>query len=199
MSSPRWFPIVDGHEDLALNTLADGRDYLTSAHAIRGVEAEAGYENPNGICMLGLADWLAARVAVIFATVQTIPRSRANPGELSYAQYGLLFGLADGGELAARDLALTADLAPATVTQMLDSLAATGLVERRRPDHDKRVVLTALTKRGNALVAERRARFEPLWRDALDGFSDAELLAAATLLDRIAAMFDELAARPELD
>jgi membrane dipeptidase len=85
MSSPRSFLIVDGHEDLALNTLADGRDYLTSAHAIRAVEAEAGYENPNGICMLGLADWLAARVAVIFATVQTIPRPRANPGELSYA------------------------------------------------------------------------------------------------------------------
>ena len=126
-------------------------------------------------------------------------RETHRTGQLSYAQYGLLFGLADGGELAARDLALAADLAPATVTQMLDSLAAAGLVERRRPDHDKRVVLTALTKRGNALVAERRARFEPLWRDALDGFSDAELLAAATLLDRIAVMFDELAAKPELD
>jgi membrane dipeptidase len=85
VSSARSFLIVDGHEDLALNTLADGRDYLTSAHAIRAAEAEAGYESPNGICMLGLADWLAARVAVIFATVQTIPRPRANPGELSYA------------------------------------------------------------------------------------------------------------------
>jgi membrane dipeptidase len=84
-STPGSFLIVDGHEDLALNTLADGRDYLTSARAIRAVEAEAGYENPNGICMLGLADWLAARVAVIFATVQTIPRPQANPGELSYA------------------------------------------------------------------------------------------------------------------
>jgi membrane dipeptidase len=79
------FLIVDGHEDLALNALADGRDYLTSARAIRAVEAQAGYENPNGTCMLGLADWLAARVAVIIATVQTIPRPRANPGELSYA------------------------------------------------------------------------------------------------------------------
>jgi membrane dipeptidase len=77
--------IVDGHEDLSMGALADGRDYLTSAHAIRAVEAEAGYDNPNGLCMLGLADWLAARVAVIVTTVQTIPRSLANPGELSYA------------------------------------------------------------------------------------------------------------------
>jgi membrane dipeptidase len=77
--------IVDGHQDLALGALADGRDYLSSAAAIRAAEAEAGFENPNGVCMLGLADWLAARVAVIVATVQTIPRPLANPGELSYA------------------------------------------------------------------------------------------------------------------
>jgi membrane dipeptidase len=77
--------IVDGHEDLSLGALADGRDYLTSATAIRAAEAAAGYDNPNGVCMLGLADWLAARVAVIVATVQTIPRAFANPGEMSYA------------------------------------------------------------------------------------------------------------------
>jgi membrane dipeptidase len=76
--------IVDGHEDLSMGVLADGRDYLSSAHAIRAAEAAAGFENPNGVCMLGLADWLAARVGVIVATVQTIPRALANPGELSY-------------------------------------------------------------------------------------------------------------------
>jgi hypothetical protein len=72
--------IVDGHEDLSMGVLADGRDYLSSAHAIRAAEAAAGFENPNGVCMLGLADWLAARVGVIVATVQTIPRTLANPG-----------------------------------------------------------------------------------------------------------------------
>lgn len=76
--------IVDGHEDLSMGALADGRDYLSSAAAIRAAEAVAGYENPNGLCMLGLTEWLAARVAVIVATVQTIPRKYANPGEMSY-------------------------------------------------------------------------------------------------------------------
>jgi membrane dipeptidase len=85
MTGPGAITIVDAHEDLSMNALADGRDYLTSARTIREVEAEAGYENPNGTCMLGLADWLKARMAVIFATVQTIPRPDANPGELSYA------------------------------------------------------------------------------------------------------------------
>lgn len=77
--------IVDGHEDLALNALVDGRDYLGSAHAIRAAERGAGVEEANGRCMLGLAEWLEARVAVIVATVMTIPRPFASPGELSYA------------------------------------------------------------------------------------------------------------------
>jgi len=85
VSTPERWVIVDGHEDLAMGALADGRDYLSSAHEIRAAEAEAGFENPNEMAMLGLADWLAARVAVVVATVQTIPRPLANPGELSYA------------------------------------------------------------------------------------------------------------------
>ena len=59
-----------------MGALADGRDYLSSAYEIRAAEADAGFENPNGMAMLGLADWLAVRVAVVVATVQTIPRAR---------------------------------------------------------------------------------------------------------------------------
>src|SRR3954463_15149297 len=79
-------------------------------------------------------------------------RETHRPGELSYAQYSLLFGLARGGELPAGELATLADLSPATVTQMLDSLAAAGLVQRKRSHDDKRVVLSALTDRGEALA-----------------------------------------------
>lgn len=75
--------IVDGHEDLAFNALTDGRDYLTSAYATRA--AEAGGILPNGVCMLGLPEWLAANVAVVIATIQTIPRAHARIGEPSYA------------------------------------------------------------------------------------------------------------------
>jgi DNA-binding MarR family transcriptional regulator len=126
-------------------------------------------------------------------------RETNRPGELSYAQYSLLFGLAHGGELPARELATAADLSPATVTQMLDSLAAAGLVQRKRSVEDKRVVLTALTERGEALVAARRAELEPRWQRALEGISAADLAAAAAVLDRLHLMFDELAEGPEPD
>jgi DNA-binding MarR family transcriptional regulator len=120
-------------------------------------------------------------------------RETHHPGELSYAQYGLLFGLCDGVPRSLRELAIAADVSPATAAEMLDSLAAADLVERIRSVEDKRVVLTSLTERGHALVDERRARYERRWRAALKQFSDEELLTAAAVLDRVRAMFDEFA------
>jgi DNA-binding MarR family transcriptional regulator len=124
-------------------------------------------------------------------------RETHRPGELSYAQYALLFSLADSGEaLSVRELAGAADLSPPTVTQMLDHLAAMGLVARVRSELDKRVVRTSLTERGEEVVAARKARFEPRWRAALEEFDDHELAIASGVLARLAAMFDDFANDP---
>jgi DNA-binding MarR family transcriptional regulator len=123
-------------------------------------------------------------------------RETHRPGELSFAQYGLLFGLSDGVPRSSRELAHAADVSPATAAQMLDALAASGLVERVRSSADKRVVLTSLSDRGRALVVERRALFEPRWREALADFDDEDLLIAAAVLDCIRRMFDEFAEDP---
>jgi DNA-binding MarR family transcriptional regulator len=120
-------------------------------------------------------------------------RETHRAGELSFAQYGLLFGLADGTPRSARELADLADVSPASATEMLDLLAASGLVVRARSVDDKRIVLTTLTDRGMTLVGERRAQFEPRWRAALDEFSDEELLAAARVLEALRGFFDERA------
>ena len=74
---------------------------------------------------------------------------------------------------------------------MLEGLAAAGLVERQRSDRDRRVVLTSLTDDGRGLVEERRARFEPRFRAALEGFSEDELVVAAAVLDRLRDLFEE--------
>lgn len=123
-------------------------------------------------------------------------RETHRPGELSYAQYGLLFRLFEEGTASARDLADLAALSPATVTQMLDSLARAGLVERIRSKEDKRVVLTSLTDRGRELTRERREYFDAHWREALGEFSDTDLVTAAAILDRIREMFDDMAEHP---
>jgi DNA-binding MarR family transcriptional regulator len=132
--------------------------------------------------------------AVTAAVRRLKGRETHKPGELSHAQYGLLFGLAHGGEMSASELALSADVSPATVTQMLDALEADGLVKRERSERDKRVVFTSLTEHGQSLVDARRARYEPLWRAALEEFSEKELATAAAVLDRLHDLFDQLAA-----
>ena len=121
-------------------------------------------------------------------------RDTHRPGEVSYAQCALLFGLAEGSEISASELAGLAGVAPATASQMLDSLAAGGFVERSRSELDRRLVLVSLTARGSELVAARRARFEDLWAHALAGFSESELATATAVLDRARIIFDEIAA-----
>jgi DNA-binding MarR family transcriptional regulator len=118
---------------------------------------------------------------------QTHP-SRA--GKLSYAQYGLLFGLAERDELSVRELAQRAELTPATATQMLEALEAGGLVARQRSSADRRVVLCSLTQHGREVLAERKTELERRWRDSLADFSDEQLLSAAAVLDRLAEHFD---------
>jgi DNA-binding MarR family transcriptional regulator len=132
------------------------------------------------------------------ATMGSVRRLRGRethkPGALSFAQYGLLFGLEDKSELPTRELAVFADLSAATATQMLDHLEASGLVARVRSEHDRRVVLVSLTTSGRAAIGARKARFQTRWEAALADFSDAELVVAAAVLDRLSAMFDEIPA-----
>lgn len=117
-------------------------------------------------------------------------RETQRPCGLSYAQYSLLFGLAQQPELPASQLAALADLSPGTATQMLDHLEAHGLVQRTRSARDKRVVLISLTQRGGELVRARRDRFEGRWQAALADFSDDELRVAAAVLERLGRLFD---------
>ncbi len=126
-------------------------------------------------------------------------RETTRPGRISHAQYGVMFGLW-GCECSARELAEHTDLTPATVTQMLEHLEAAGMVRRTRSEEDRRVVLSALTENGAAVVAERKSAIEPRWHAALAGFSDQELNAAARVLDRLADYFDGYSvAAPESD
>jgi DNA-binding MarR family transcriptional regulator len=111
--------------------------------------------------------------------------------DLSFAQYSLLFYLADG-ELSAGALATAAALSPASVTQMLDGLEAASLVARTRSQRDKRVVLVSLTEHGRSVVAERRAHFERVWRAALEEFDERELAAASAVLNRVQDLFEEM-------
>lgn len=119
-------------------------------------------------------------------------RDPQRPGALSYAQVRALVMLDDAEEVTAGQLAKAADLTPASVTAMLDHLEEKGMVQRRRSEQDRRLVVISLTPAGRAILSEKRARWRGCWEEAVAGFSDRDLEAAGEVMRRMARMFDAL-------
>jgi DNA-binding MarR family transcriptional regulator len=128
-----------------------------------------------------------------FSAAQRRLRSRdSKAGGISFAQWHLLRRLAESDELPAGKLATEADLTPASVTQMLDHLAELGFVERVRSATDRRVVLNRLTPSGRERFADKQAKIEERWREALSDISADELGQAAKVLRRMAEVLDAI-------
>ena len=72
---------------------------------------------------------------------------------------------------------------------MLDRLEEDGYVERVRSDADRRVVLVALTRRGEEKLAAKRALWRERWHAALADVEADDLATAARVVERIAAVF----------
>jgi membrane dipeptidase len=78
--------IVDGHEDVAYNALAMGRDVRRSAYETRRLERDSDVPERNGVCMVGLPEWLEGRVALVFGTIYAAPERRGRRrGPQTYA------------------------------------------------------------------------------------------------------------------
>lgn len=77
MTAPYF--IVDAHEDLAYNALSLGRDPRLSAKQTRSREPEV---SSNGLATVGLDDFLAGNVRLVFATIYVSPTGGSNtPGK----------------------------------------------------------------------------------------------------------------------
>jgi MarR family transcriptional regulator, organic hydroperoxide resistance regulator len=111
--------------------------------------------------------------------------------EVSHAQFELLIELYERGPLPAGELAAAAQLTPASVTQMLDHLAACGHVERTRSEVDRRVVVSRLTPQGRGKVQSKREAWQARWKLALDGLDAEDLRVATRVLERLGTVFED--------
>lgn len=78
--------MVDAHEDLAWNMLTFSRDYRLSATETRSREKDSLVPGVNGDTMLGLVEYRAVNMAVVFATLFTAP-IHAKEGEWDIMTY----------------------------------------------------------------------------------------------------------------
>lgn len=77
--------IVDAHEDVAWNAVVLGRDVCASALKTRHLEEYTDIPRHSGRCMVGLPEWLAGGVAVVFGTVFVAPARQGLPELHTYA------------------------------------------------------------------------------------------------------------------
>ncbi|HWH96455.1 MAG TPA: MarR family transcriptional regulator [Baekduia sp.] len=142
---------------------------------------------------------LAAFAAAFDDFVRAAKRARVRvepDAALTTSQYDLLSPLVDGQDtqLGLRELARAAGVSAPTATRMIDGLEARGMVTRERAVDDKRAVHIALTDAGAAAVAERRERMHARRRALFDQLSPSERRAAARVLARLAAAYEEVEA-----
>lgn len=97
----------------------------------------------------------AAARAIVKVYMETLRKH-----DLTYSQYLVFIALMENGELSVSELGKHLHLDSGTLTPLLKRMETDGHVTRRRPDHDERQVLVALTEKGeqlNDVAKEARA------------------------------------------
>lgn len=123
--------------------------------------------------------------------------------ELSYygvtvPQYYALLSLKKRGRSCPmNELAQATKQASATMTGIIDRLVRMGMVERQRKESDRRVVMVYLTRRGEQLLEEVRARRRRGFHKALAEFDDEEIDQLLRLLEALPLAFSREEERDE--
>ena len=109
---------------------------------------------------------------------------------LNLGDYQVLVYLSESADRTLRmcDLAARLQLSPSGLTRRLDGLVGAGLVERRGSEHDRRVMLAALTPKGLSTL-ERAApvHVESVRRHVIDQLDESELKVFAGVFQKIRA------------
>lgn len=108
----------------------------------------------------------ALRLAVI--RLERKLRKSAGSGEVTPSQYSALFALDRHGPFRLSELARREQVGKSTVTRLVATLEAKGLVSRVVDDVDARSTIVAVTEAGRALLARLAARSNDYLRLRVD-------------------------------
>ncbi|MCB5204827.1 MarR family transcriptional regulator [Neorhizobium sp. T786] len=121
-------------------------------------------------------------------------RALAKRCGLTAAQFVIMKGISELGEVTSAALSVYADISPATVVTILDNLEERGLIQRYRSGNDRRIVHTRLTEAGSVLLAQAP---EPMGDAFIERFSQlppVEQMAVAEAAGRLAELISRAAA-----
>jgi MarR family transcriptional regulator for hemolysin len=104
---------------------------------------------------------------------------------MTRAQWAVLSRLDRNQGLKQAELAEMLDLAPISLTRLVDRLCKSGLVERRADPGDRRAKRLFLTPKARPVIDRLSQVGERLMSDALAGTSDATLAASMEHLESV--------------
>ncbi|MGF1598666.1 MAG: MarR family winged helix-turn-helix transcriptional regulator [Acidimicrobiales bacterium] len=150
----------------------------TLAVAVEGVDET--WEVDDRLAAL----WRAARLG---PTVERLRRHvlQAGAESIEPGQFRALDAVAGNGPCAIRELAVVMGLEPSSVTRAVNRLEASGLVRKRRAQHDHREVLVELTEEGLRRHQFFVDRAFGIYYDIFAVFSHDERIVLADLLERM--------------
>ncbi len=128
-------------------------------------------------------------VAALTETVSPLLRHAGTVfanNQVPFSQASLLTDLYErGAPQRMSTLAQTFDVAPRTVTALVDGLERRGLVQRAPDPDDRRAVLVGVTDKGNALMQEIEWGRQALADELVNGLTRDERVEFARLLNKL--------------
>jgi len=109
-----------------------------------------------------------------------------DPLNLRTVEFTLLMLLLTNEDVTPSQLTRSLALSPPHLTQLVDRLAARGLVARERSQHDRRAQHIRLTRAGRALAKKAHELSLGMEKETLQHLSDAERAMLLELLQRVA-------------
>ena len=114
--------------------------------------------------------------------------------ELGTQGFHALAVLQVDGPLRVSDVAQRLGVDLSVASRQIASLAAEGYVERREDSRDRRAQLVAVTRSGRKVLRESHRRMVAAFTRVLDGWSDEDVNALTSGLERLREDFARLAA-----
>ena len=109
------------------------------------------------------------------------------PHGLTSLQFALLRVFLQEEEWTATQLAQVLPVHVSRISRVVNKLVDMGLMSRRRPRSDRRIVLLSLTDEGKALTSELDRRVRALDAQLAEGVSEEEMAALASATSKIVA------------
>ena len=124
--------------------------------------------------------------------IRKVAAVRFESENMTLAQAKALFGVKRYEGIRQVDLAEYMEIQPITLARLLDQLADSGLVERRKDPNDRRAFRLYLTPEGEVVVDKFKTA-SALWQqEILAGLNEAEVETLFKALDQIRANLSEM-------